>query len=128
MSLITLDTDLTAVEVAKKEIQKLRNVVRDQLQARLEACKQEEDDEGNILFIEPPDMKWYIKEYRETLKVEGQMEVDQKREERKSVMDLMSVMQQQMKMSVDEKRDYRIIDVEVDEESDNKKSTSKSSD
>ena len=109
MSLITLDTDLTAVEVAKKEIQKLRNVVRDQLQARLEACKQEEDDEGNILFIEPPDMKWYIKEYRETLKVEGQMEVDQKREERKSVMDLMSVMQQQMKMSVDEKRDYRII-------------------
>lgn len=126
MSLITLDTDLTAVEVAKKEIQKLRNVVRDQLQSRLEACKQEDDGDGNIMFIEPPDMKWYLKEYRETLKVEAQLEAEQKRDNRKAAIDLMGVMKQQMKMSPEEKAKYRVIEVEVEEDDDDEDEVSES--
>ena len=83
--MITLDSDDTAIEVAKKEMHKLRNVFRDQLQQRLEARKVEEDDDGNKTFIEPPDTKWYLKEYRETLKVESQLEAETKRDEAKMV-------------------------------------------
>ena len=117
MSLITLDSDLTAIEVAKKEVQKLRYVIRDLLQRRLEVCKEEEDDDGNILFIEPHDMKWYIKEYRETLKVESQLEAEKKRDEHKVAVDLVSLMQQQMKMDKKDKEKFRVIDIEHNSES-----------
>lgn len=116
MSLITLDSDLTAVEVAKVEVQKLRIVVRDLLERRLKACKQEIDDDGNILFIEPPDMKWYIKEYRETLKVESQLEAEKKRDDHKAAVDLVGLMQQQMKMDRKDKQKYRVIEVDVENE------------
>jgi len=104
MSLITLETDLTAVEVARMQIQKLRAVVGDQL-----------EDEGNVMFIEPPDMKWYIKEYRETLKVEAQLEQEKKRDDSKTAIDLISIMAQQVKLTRDEKEKYRreVIDVDV---------------
>ena len=117
MSLITLETDLTAITVAKKEIQKLRAVVGDQLERRLKACSEVEDDDGNIMFIEPPDMKWYVKEYRETLKVEAQLEQETKRDTAKTAIDLISIMAQQTKLSRDEKEKYRreVIDVEANE-------------
>lgn len=116
MSLITLDTDLTAIEVAKTEVIKLRIVMRDQLQQRLEVCKKEEDDEGNVMFIEPPDMKWYLKEYRETLKVEAQLEAETKRDEHKAAVDLVGLMQQQMKMSKEDKEKFRVIEIDVESE------------
>ena len=114
MSLITLDSDLLAVEVAKKEVQKLRYVIRDLLQRRLEVCKEEIDADWNVLFIEPHDMKWYLKEYRETLKVEAQLEAENKRDEHKAAVDLVGIMQQQMKLSKEEKEKYRVIDIDVE--------------
>lgn len=114
MSLITLDSDLTAIDVARKEVQKLRVVIRNQLQKRLESCKQEEDVDGNALFIEPHDMKWYIKEYRETLKVEAQLEAETKRDEHKAAVDLVGIMQQQMKMKKEEKEKYRVIELDIE--------------
>jgi len=111
MSMITLETDLTAIEVAKKQIQKLRNVVGNRLEKRLKACREDIDDDGNVVFIEPPDMKWYIKEYRETLKVEAQLEAEKKRDEHKVAVDLVGLMQQQMKMSREDKEKYRVIKI-----------------
>ena len=125
MSLITLETDLTAVEVAKTQIQKLRAVMGDQLERRLKACSEDVDDEGNVMFIEPPDMKWYMKEYRETLKVEAQLEQVKKRDEAKTAVDLISIMAQQTKLTRDEREKYRreVIDVEAHESSDDESST-----
>jgi len=116
MSLITLDdADLTAPMVAKTEMNKIYNVLYDQVQKRLETCEAVPDGTGGIEFKEPADMKWYLRELRETAKVMATLEQTEKTVEAKTAVDIMKIMAQQMKLSREEKEKYRRDIIEVQE-------------
>jgi len=117
MSLITLDdADLTAPMVAKTEMNKIYNVLYDQVQKRLETCEAVPDGAGGIEFKEPADMKWYLRELRETAKVMATLEQTEKTVEAKTAVDIMKIMAQQMKLSRKEKEQYRRDVIEVEED------------
>lgn len=112
--MLLADTHLDAPLAANMEYKKLYNVIYENVERRLEACRMEEDDDGVMQFYEPDDLKWYLVELRKCIQPIMKLTGERENKIMESKVDIMKFMASQASMTKEQKEKIRRDTINVE--------------